>query len=85
VTLRGEVAPEVDVRLDDVRDLAAVVRVGRITASYDIPRLAEEPTVRGQFVRDVLQAPELDEDRRRRVLITGLRALDGRRQDLEVR
>ena len=84
VTVRGEVAPEVDVRLDDIRDLAAVVRLGQVTVDYDIDVLAEENTVRGQFVRDV-RAAELTDDVRRRVLITGLRALDGRRQELEVR
>lgn len=84
VTLSGDVAPEVDVRLDDVRDLAAVVRLGRITVDYDLDVLAEENTVRGQFVRDVRSA-DLTDDVRRRVLVTGLRALDGRRQELEVR
>ena len=38
-------------------------------------------TVRGQFARDALLIA--DEDRQRKVLITGLRALEGRR-DLEV-
>jgi hypothetical protein len=44
--------------------------------------VAREPTVRGQFVRDVLAAG-LPSDEQRRVVITGLRALDGR-ADLEV-
>ena len=35
-----------------------------------------EPTVRGQFVRDV-QGADLDEEERRRVLLVGLRALEG--------
>ena len=41
--------------------------------------------LRGQFVRDVLAAAELDEDDRRRVLVTGLRAFDERHPDLRVR
>ena len=44
----------------------------------------DEQTIRGQFVRDVLSSDELDQDKRRRVLVTGLRALDGRGDDLEV-
>jgi hypothetical protein len=38
--------------------------------------------VRGQFVQDVMAA-DFDDDRRRRVLHIGLRALEGR-TDLEV-
>lgn len=89
VTLYGEVAPEVDVRLDDLNGIAphleaVVPRLGRIGVTYDFAGLAAEQTVRGQFVRDV-QAADLDEDVRRRVLVTGLRALDGRTAELEVR
>ena len=44
----------------------------------DLEALAEDPTVRGQFVRTVTGDPTLDDDVRRRVIVTGLRALDGR-------
>jgi hypothetical protein len=47
--------------------------------------LALEQTVRGQFVRDVRADPTLTDDQRRRVLVTGLRALDGRTDELDVR
>lgn len=89
VTLRGEVAPDVPLDLPDLRDLAphldhVVGRFGDVRIAYDIDVIAGETgTVRGQFVRDVLDDPSLDDEIRRRVLITGLRALDGRR-DLEV-
>jgi DNA repair protein SbcD/Mre11 len=89
VTLNGEVDPTIDVKPADVADVAPhldslVPRLGRLTAAYDIEAIgAQSGTVRGRFVRDVLDAPDLDEDLRRRVLMTGLRALDGRR-DLEV-
>jgi DNA repair exonuclease SbcCD nuclease subunit len=43
----------------------------------DLDHLAEEQTVRGQFVRDVLAAGQLTNDRRQRVLLIGLRALGG--------
>jgi DNA repair exonuclease SbcCD nuclease subunit len=88
VTLVGEVAPEVDVELADLADVAPhldalVPRIGALTVGYDYDALAAEQTVRGQFVRDV-RAADLDEEQRRRVLVTGLRALDGR-GDLAVR
>jgi DNA repair protein SbcD/Mre11 len=60
-----------------------VPRMGRLTVAYDFDALVAEPTVRGQFAKDVL-ASDLDEDTKRRVLVTGLRALDGRSADLEV-
>jgi exonuclease SbcD len=87
VVLRGEVDQdvEVDVRrlerpghLDDWVVQAAAVRYG-----FDLDALAAEQTVRGAFVRAVRADPELDEPRRHRVLLTGLRAFAGR-DDLEV-
>lgn len=87
-TMIGEVGPDVDVRDRDLVDLGAdlegfVPRVGKLTVAYDFDALEQEATVRGQFVRDV-RASDLDDDVRRRVLITGMRALDGRADDLEV-
>lgn len=89
-TLLGDVGPDVDLRLQDVAALnvpnldALLPRLGRISVAYDVGQLQEEQTVRGQFVRDVLATAELDEDQRHRVLVTGLRALDGRGDELEV-
>lgn len=91
VTLSGEVGPDVDLRVEDVTALrvpnvdAIVARLGSVSVAYDYERLLEEATVRGQFVRDVRAASNLSEDQRRRVMVTGLRALDGRREELEVR
>lgn len=90
VTLRGDVGPEVDLRLEDVAALrpanvdALVPRLGKVCVTYDYDRLSEEQTVRGQFVRDVLAAGGLTEEQRQRVLVTGLRAFDGRGTELEV-
>ncbi len=90
VTLAGEIGPDVDLRLQDVESLpvphldALVVRLGRVFPVYDLEQLKSEPTVRGQFVRDVLGSAELDVDQRRRVLVTGLRALACRGSELEV-
>jgi DNA repair protein SbcD/Mre11 len=91
VTLVGEVGPDLDLRPQDVERLpvahldALVVRLGRVTTAYDLAALKGEQTVRGQFVRDVEGSGELTEDQRRRVLLTGLRALAGRGDELEVR
>jgi exonuclease SbcD len=83
VTLRGELPPEADLQDADIRDAApwmeaVLPRLDQVTVAYDLDALALEQTVRGQFVRAVRAAAELDEDDRRRVLVTGLRALDGR-------
>lgn len=89
VTLTGEIGPAVDLRLQDIAALrtsldALVPRLGPVSVAYDYQRLAEEATVRGQFVRDVQAAAHLSEAERGRVLVTGLRALDGRDDELEV-
>ncbi|MFQ5790801.1 MAG: exonuclease SbcCD subunit D [Acidobacteriota bacterium] len=87
VTLCGELATEVDLRRGDLQDVAdwmdaVVTRVENLRPAYDFEAIAAEATVRGQFVRNVIGS-DLPEDERRRVLITGLRALEGR-TDLEV-
>jgi 3',5'-cyclic AMP phosphodiesterase CpdA len=82
---------EVDLRLQDVASLPVpqldsplLPRLGQISVGYDFDRLKDEQTVRGQFLRDALDDGELSDDQRRRVLVTGLWALDGRRDELEV-
>jgi len=87
VTAEGELDPSVDLTLADLREVpnrldAMFPRFGTIRAAYDLDAIRAEPTVRGQFVTDVLAA-QLDPDLERRVIATGLRALDGRK-DLEV-
>jgi exonuclease SbcD len=86
VTLSGRLATTVDLKLDDIRAISAeldglVVRTKDLVADYDFDSLAEEQTVRGQFVRDVRNS-DLGDDETQRVLVVGLRALDGR-TDLE--
>lgn len=88
VTLAGEIAPDVDLCAADFEDLAhgldspPIVRFDSLSVAYDLAGVAQEPTVRGQFVRDV-QTSQLTHAERQRVIVTGLRALDGR-DDLEV-
>ena len=86
LNVRGEIASSVDIHEGDLRDRlsgfsAAQIVFGDLRPSYDMESIRQEPTVRGQFVRDVLDS-DLPEDEKRRVVVTGLRALDGR-TDLE--
>jgi DNA repair protein SbcD/Mre11 len=86
LTLSGELTPTVQLDRRELRRLgthldALVVRSGRLSIGYDLATIAQEPTVRGQFVRSAEQV--LDPELRRQVILTGLRALEGR-QDLEV-
>jgi exonuclease SbcD len=86
VTLTGEVPAELPIDARALTQLGEhldgfVVRAAGLLPSYDLEAIHAEATVRGQFARDTLDI--LDEERRRRVLITGLRALEGR-ADLEV-
>ena len=86
LTLIGELGPAAHL---DPRELAAlgahldalIVIANRLEIGYDLAAIEREPTIRGQFVRDAAAID--DPDRRRRVILTGLRALEGR-TDLEV-
>ncbi|MFN8634859.1 MAG: metallophosphoesterase [Chloroflexota bacterium] len=82
ITVSGELDPRIDVHVRDLQDIphqldGLQVRLGDLRPVYDLAAIAAEPTVRGQFVRDVLEA-ELEEGERQRVLTVGLRALEGR-------
>ena len=87
VTLSGELAPSVQLDPRELERIGAhleglVVRLGRLTVGYDLAGIAAESTVRGQFVRSAVE-DIADLELRRRVILTGLRALEGR-HDLEV-
>ena len=87
LTIEGEIAPSLDLQESPLHDVlrsfdAVQVRWGSLRPGYDIEAIRQEPTVRGQFVNDVLGAG-LPPDEERRILVTGLRALGGR-DDLEV-
>ena len=88
LTISGEIDSRVELHESELRDVllsrfeAARIRRGELRAGYDLDAIRRENTVRGQFVNDVLDA-DLSGDEQRRVLMTGLRALDGR-DDLEV-
>ena len=87
VALIGELHADVDLSLGDLAYErgtldALVLHADELRIAYDVERLSQEQTVQGQFVRDV-RAADLDPETRQRVLVTGLRALHGRK-DLEV-
>ena len=88
LAVRGDLHPDVSLSDGDLRDElgerfdAVQVGYGNLGAGYNIELIKQEPTVRGQFVCDVL-ASGLPEEEERRVLTAGLRALDGR-DDLDV-
>jgi len=86
LTLTGEVPAELPVETRALNALGEhldglVIRTSDLRPAYDIETIGSEMTVRGQFVRDAQEI--VDDERRRKVLITGLRALEGR-GDLEV-
>jgi hypothetical protein len=56
---------------------AVVVRPGALSVAYDIEAITSEATVRGAFVRDVLDSDH-PEELKQKVVVTGLRALEGR-------
>ena len=88
LTVQGELDPPVNLPESVLRSVlhesfdAFQVHTGDLHPGYDIVAIRQEPTVRGQFVNDVLKA-DLPPDEERRILITGLRALGGR-DDLKV-
>ena len=88
VTLEGELSPTVDLDLGVLEQQKGPlqhlsVRLGQIRPVYDFDEIASEASVRGEFLKAVRDDEELDGETKRRVLLTGLRALDGR-ADLEV-
>ena len=48
----------------------------------DLSALAADPTLRGRFVREVMDAEGSTEPERRMIIDAGLRALEGREEEL---
>lgn len=88
LTVTGDLEPALDLPehiLHDVLDKffdTTRVHTEGLRQGYNVEAIREEATVKGQFVRDVLNSG-IDPEDKRRILITGLRALDGR-DDLDV-
>jgi DNA repair exonuclease SbcCD nuclease subunit len=88
VDLVGELGGDLEWHESLLRDVAPCldavkVRTEGLTRAIDVAAIAALDTVEGEFVRLVQARTDLDDDLRRRVVLTGLRALAGR-DDLEV-
>lgn len=86
VTISGELGPDPSLNVGDLPSVTShldgvLMRVSDIHVAYDFAQIEQEATVRGEFVRRVRGAHH-DPDEERRILVTGLRALEGR-SDLE--
>ena len=85
LTLSGETHSNLEVNLRELAEADYAVdlslRRGKLIPGADFATLAKEATVRGQFIRDVLEE-KLEPEKRNRILAIGLRALEGK-QDLE--
>jgi hypothetical protein len=85
VTLYGETPSNLEFNFKELSEAGYAIdltlRKGKLKPSFDLAALAKEPTVRGQFVRDVLEE-QMDPEKRDRILVMGLRALEGK-QGLE--
>ncbi len=84
VNLVGSVSPEVDVdSIDEIVtaelvDAAGVwVDTGRLRRAVDYSAYQSEQSVRGEFIRAVLAADDLDDPLKDMVIETGLAALEG--------
>jgi DNA repair exonuclease SbcCD nuclease subunit len=90
VLISGEIAESTrfnirDLEQENFRNLEGIVfKVGNIRSTLDYAALAQEQSVRGAFVRDVMGASNLTEEEKSKVLMTGLRALAGDVNDLMV-
>lgn len=87
VTVTGVLNSDVDldrVELESALTVpeAVIVRFSNVRSSYDLDAIANESSVRGRFVQDVMSSGRSQEEARR-IIVTGLRALEGR-DDLEV-
>ena len=85
LTVKGDLSPELDFNEYILRDAlggsfdSVQIRISDLRPGYDLEAIRQEHhTVRGRFVNDVKGAG-LEEQEERRILITGLRALDGRK------
>jgi DNA repair exonuclease SbcCD nuclease subunit len=82
ISLDGRLSPDIVLQHENLVQVARAVDQIMVVwnAGTDLDQLADEPTIRGQFVHDVLSSTSLSEDHRQRVLLAGLRALAGHQE-----
>ncbi|MEO6398981.1 MAG: metallophosphoesterase, partial [Tepidiformaceae bacterium] len=81
VTLSGVLQPDVDFQPSDIEVIVGPkvqIRLDGVSFAYNLEAIRHEQTIRGQFVQNVLEDSSLPDELRERILVTGLRALDGR-------
>jgi len=85
ITLTGEIGVDAEPSLAELREIAleqlagVALQARGLQVAYAIDDIAKQTdTVRGRFVNDVQESEELDDELKRRVIVTGLRALAGR-------
>ncbi|MCY3586254.1 MAG: metallophosphoesterase [Acidimicrobiaceae bacterium] len=88
VTLVGELSPTANCNIERLAARKGSlehlsVRMGELRAGYDLDQIRGESSVKGEFVRAVEADREMGPELKQRVIVTGLRALDGY-GDLEV-
>jgi DNA repair exonuclease SbcCD nuclease subunit len=80
LVLTGRLPSDIVLTRDDVVRLAptpeAVLVQWDVSVDLDVDGVSDEPTIRGQFVRDLMSG-DLAEERQQRSLLIGLRALAG--------
>lgn len=79
--LTGRLSPDIVLQREDFVSLVPstddLLIASETEVDVEVDQLADEQTIRGQFVRDVLASGHLTHERRQRVLLAGLRALSG--------
>jgi len=79
--LAGHLSPGLILRYQDFVDqlgsIGELIIEPAAGVDIELGQIGEEPTIRGQYVRDVVESTELSEAQQQRVLLIGLRALAG--------
>jgi DNA repair exonuclease SbcCD nuclease subunit len=77
----GRLSPDIVIKRENLLrllpDADTMTVTWNVQIDADLDQIADEPTIRGQFVRDVRAAGGMSEHQRQRVLLIGLRALAG--------
>ena len=90
ITLTGSIADtaRIDIRqiekISERQIQALKVRLGPVRVTLDFVELAKEKTVQGKFISNVLQDDSLNDEMKQRVIMLGIRALNGQSSNLEV-
>lgn len=87
ISLEGQIAPDANMSGEQFSEIPTTLDgyqldTTRLQVGFDFDRIAREPSIAGRFVQLVQADTSLSAEERRLVLVTGMRALNGR-DDLE--